>query len=269
VCDGESAYDLARQAAGALLRKNRIAPDDVDLILYAGALESVEPPKRSKSMMDRFNYPASRLQYELGMRRAVTVGVSQAGCASFFAAVRLAHDLLIAEPALRRILCVASDVLPRTAKREILFNLISDGACSAMVDRSSRTNRLISYAQVSKGAHWNAREKKHEIIASYFPTAIAVIEEALRRADLDRSAIKLVIPHNVSAESWKILLRMVGIPQERLFRSNIAAKGHTIAADPMINLSDAVSRGRVKRGDYLMLFTFGFGAHWACMIVQH
>lgn len=260
MCEDESAYDLARLAVGRLLRKSLTAPGKIDVILYASALESA---------VKRFNYPASRLQYELGMHRAVTLGVGQAGCASFFAAVRLARDLLIAEPDLERILCVSSDVLPRQAKREIFFNLISDGACAAIVERSSASNRLVSYAQVTKGAHWSAREKKHEIIAAYFPTAIAVVEEALRRAALDRSAIKLVVPHNVSADSWKILLRMAGIEHDRLFRSNIAVKGHTIAADPMINLSDAIARGRVERGDYLLLFTFGFGAHWACMILQH
>jgi 3-oxoacyl-[acyl-carrier-protein] synthase III len=36
-----------------------------------------------------------------------------------------------------------------------------------------------------------------------------------------------------------------------------------------MNLADAVRLGRVRTGDYVMLFTFGFGAHWACVILQH
>ena len=43
----------------------------------------------------------------------------------------------------------------------------------------------------------------------------------------------------------------------------------TIAADHAINLCDAAKAGKVKPGDYLLLFTFGFGAHWACTILQH
>jgi 3-oxoacyl-[acyl-carrier-protein] synthase III len=25
----------------------------------------------------------------------------------------------------------------------------------------------------------------------------------------------------------------------------------------------------IEKGDYLLLFTFGYGSSWACMIVQH
>ena len=66
-------------------------------------------------------------------------------------------------------------------------------------------------------------------------------------------------------------LRDCGQPAapERFFGRNIARKGHTIAADNAINLCDAVKQGKVKRGDYLLLFTFGFGAHWACTILEH
>ena len=55
---------------------------------------------------------------------------------------------------------------------------------------------------------------------------------------------------------------------DRLFADNIAAKGHVIAADNFINLKDAGDRGRIADGDRLMLFDFGFGASWACLLLE-
>ena len=40
------------------------------------------------------------------------------------------------------------------------------------------------------------------------------------------------------------------------------------AADTFINLKDAEDEGRVRPGDRLLLFTFGFGANWACMVLE-
>jgi 3-oxoacyl-[acyl-carrier-protein] synthase III len=36
-----------------------------------------------------------------------------------------------------------------------------------------------------------------------------------------------------------------------------------------MNLRRATEEGRVEKGDKLLLFTFGYGLNWACMVVQH
>jgi 3-oxoacyl-[acyl-carrier-protein] synthase-3 len=266
LAERSSAYDIAEKTVARLLRGARISPEDVDVLLYASALPETAP---SRDLMDLFRYPATQLQYRFGMSRANVIGVAQAGCVSFLGAIRLAADMIAAEPGVRRVLCVSSDVLPLPAHREVLYNLISDGGCAAMVERGSSVNRIVAYSQVTKGFYWDSKTKGEEIIASYFPTARFVIGEALEKAGLRFSDIKLVIPHNVNRKSWDILLKLFNAPPSQFFGRNIALKGHTIAADNIINLQDACRRGLVKRGDYLLLFTFGFGAHWACMILRH
>ncbi|HYO45867.1 MAG TPA: 3-oxoacyl-[acyl-carrier-protein] synthase III C-terminal domain-containing protein, partial [Gemmatimonadota bacterium] len=66
-----------------------------------------------------------------------------------------------------------------------------------------------------------------------------------------------------------ILLGLLGLPREKLFSDNIARVGHTIASDNLLNLRDLLDSGRVRNGDRLLLFTFGFGLHWSCMVVEH
>jgi 3-oxoacyl-[acyl-carrier-protein] synthase-3 len=270
VAGRSSAYDLAEEAVARLLRRVRIAPEEIDVLLYTSALpERTSQPRAGADPAARFRYPATQLQYRFGMTRANVIGIAQAGCASFLSATRVARDMITAEPSIRRVLCVSSDVLPAGARREVLYNLISDGACAAVVERDSPVNRIVAYAQVTKGYYWDSRNKGTEIIAAYLPTARFVIGEALERARVRLVDIRLILPHNVNRKSWEILLELLGARKRQFFGRNIGLKGHTIAADNIINLQDAVARGLVKRGDYLLLFTFGFGAHWACMILQH
>jgi 3-oxoacyl-[acyl-carrier-protein] synthase III len=73
----------------------------------------------------------------------------------------------------------------------------------------------------------------------------------------------------VSLRSWEILLGLIQIDRKKLFAENIAKMAHVIAADNWINLRDAAETGRLHRGDKLLLFTFGFGANWACMVLEH
>ena len=44
--------------------------------------------------------------------------------------------------------------------------------------------------------------------------------------------------------------------------------GHTLAGDNFINLRDAVCDGSVRPGDRLLLFSYGYGAHWTALALE-
>jgi 3-oxoacyl-[acyl-carrier-protein] synthase-3 len=279
VAEGEDHLAMALRAARALVEESEIGPEEVDMVLYAGGLASssivpaAPPPPGSvlntANLMDLFRYPAPRIQAELDLTRAAVVGIGQQGCASIFSAIRLGKDVLLAEEDVRTVLCVSADKLPPDVPRELVYNLISDGACAALLRRGSPINRILACTHVTKGALWDSGSMENEIVAAYFPTAIAVIRETLRRAGVELDDIAWIIPHNVSLRSWEIMLQLLDFPRGRLFSDNIARFGHTIGSDNLVNLRDAIDSGRVRRGDYLLLFTFGYGLNWSCMVLQH
>jgi 3-oxoacyl-[acyl-carrier-protein] synthase-3 len=277
----ESNIDMAIAAAEKLLNESDIDRDEIGLILYAAALNSSStlwdgngasdssPVLRLDSVSDLFKYPGSVLQTELDLTNAAVVGINQVGCASIFAALRMARAMILAEDDLRTVLCISADKFPGHGHRDLAYNLVSDGACAALVRRNGERNRIVECAQVTKGSLWDSEGIENEIIAAYFPTAAALIERTLASAGLSIDDIALVIPHNVSLRSWEILGRLIKCPPDRIFTDNIARVGHTIASDNLLNLRRATECGRVKQGDYLLLFTFGYGSNWACMIIQH
>ncbi len=263
-----SADELALRAAMQLMERHCVAPESVDLLLYAGTI-STSHQVGNGQFLSSFNYPAPMLQYELGLTRATSIGISQTGCMGLSYAVKFAVDFLQANPDAQRVLCVSADVLPQSAPREILYNVVSDGACALMVERHTQHNRILLHRSVTKGYYWDCIDRRNEIIAAYFPTAKNLIGGLLQQAECNAADLRLLLPHNVSLRSWQILLDLIGVNREQLFSRNIAKNGHVIAADNWINLKDAMDSELLKQGDKLLLFNFGFGAHWAATLMEY
>ena len=281
MANGESNLDMAIAAAEKLLTETEIDRDEIGMILYAAALNSSSTlwngngVSRPGSVLDLanvhdlFKYPGSVLQTRLDLPNASVVGINQVGCASIFAALRMARALIATEDDLQAVLCVSADKFPSDQQRDLAYNVVSDGACAALVRRDAQHNRIVECAQVTKGALWDSDAIENEIIAAYFPTAAALIQRTLDNAGLTIDDIALVVPHNVSLRSWEILGRLIKCPADRIYTNNISKVGHTIASDNLLNLRHATEAGLVEKGDYMLLFTFGYGSNWACMVVQH
>ena len=292
LAEDETNLDMAVAAVEKLFAENDIDRDEIGLVLYATALSSSStmwnaasqvretgkfprspgttgPVLQLNDVADLFRYPASRLQSELDLPNASVIGINQLGCASIFAALRIARAMIMAEDDLKSVLCVSADKFPPARTRDLIYNVVSDGACAALVRRGSARNRIVECTHVTKGALWDSGSLENEILAAYFPTAKTLIEKTLDKAGLTIDDIELVIPHNVSVRSWEILGRLIGCPLDRVYTENIGKVGHTIASDTLLNLRRAEESGLIERGDFLLLFTFGYGLNWACMVVEH
>lgn len=274
VAVAESPYELALTAARRVLATRNVAPDSVDVLIYGGTpgpLSQLPADAEWNAQLlqttARFRYPASRLQYELGLERATVLGVDQLACVTLFGAVRLARALCITEN-VQRVLCVASEFFPAAAGREAIFNCVSDAAVALLVERDGDRNRIAGAEHVTKGYYWDSAALRDEIVASYFPTAVHTITRAVANAGWKPADVAWVIPHNVSHSSWEVLMRLLPLPRARLWADNIAPRGHALSGDNFINLCDALERGDLKAGQKLVLFAYGYGAHWTALAVE-
>lgn len=276
LAQSETAVHMAAEAVRDLTRRSGFDLKQVNVLLYAGALAmssvvEADAPPASGGAADpttQFRYPGTRLQAELGIPGAAVIGLAQLACNSFQGALRVAAALLVAEPGLRHVLCVAADRFADGTRREIVYNLMSDGACAAVVSRGQRSNRILGMAQITRGAYWDSTVSHDQLIAAYFPLARRAILDAVAAAGLTVGDIDLLVPHNLNIKSWEILAQVVGIPLERIYTANIARIGHVVASDNVINYLDAMAAGRIAPGDKVALFVMGFGAHWSCTVIE-
>jgi 3-oxoacyl-[acyl-carrier-protein] synthase-3 len=271
----ETPYELALTAAARVLDGAGVEPAEVGLLVHCGpqgptAFECV-PSERSSSAAHRttarFLFPAARLQHELGLERAMVLGVDQLACTMLLGAVRVARALCVTEN-IAYALCVAAEFFPADAGREAIWNCASDAGVAVLLERGGGPGRIVAARQVTKGYYWDADARRNELVAAYFPTARHVIESTLQDAGWARTDVDWIIPHNVNRRSWDILQPLCALGSARLWDDNIARIGHTLAGDNFINLADALARGDVVPGQKLLLFSYGFGAHWSALAVE-
>jgi 3-oxoacyl-[acyl-carrier-protein] synthase-3 len=270
----DSACSLALAAARAALVDAALEPGQIDLLIWASA----RPENHLRGddaagaigggFMDGFKYASGWLQDTLDLSNAEVMAVAQQGCSTMFAALRVAHALLSTDARRRHILCVGADVLPTGSSREILYNVISDAACAVVVSRDCPRDRWIADRHISRGYYWDPTARQAEIVAAYFPSAKAVIEQLLDEQGLAPGDVNVVVPTGVNRASWQILMRLVGIPEDRFF-DGLPSFGHTMTSDNLLYLQALRATNRVARGARLLLFTYGFGSSWCAILLEH
>jgi 3-oxoacyl-[acyl-carrier-protein] synthase-3 len=90
---------------------------------------------------------------------------------------------------------------------------------------------------------------------------------ALEKAGMGLDDVDLVVPHQANIRILEALAKSMSFPMERVF-VNIDRYGNTSAASVPIALVEAVSEGRIKQGDRIVLVAFGAGGTSAAIALQ-
>lgn len=93
------------------------------------------------------------------------------------------------------------------------------------------------------------------------------VQTALARNGLTVADVDLLIPHQANDRISQMVAKKLQIPIEKVGR-NIDRYGNTTAASIPILLDEAVREGRLKRGDCLVLTSFGSGFTWASAAIR-
>lgn len=271
----ESPYGMALDAGRVLLEKTGVDPAEIGLLVHGGPqgptaftpAPTAAASSAAHRTTDRFLFPGARLQHELGLERAMTFGIDQLACTTLLGAVRVARALCLAEN-VRYALCICAEFFPADSGREAIWNCTSDAAVAVLLEYGAGPMRIAAARHVTKGYYWDADAIRNELVAAYFPTARHIIMQTLADAGWSAGDVDWIIPHNVSSRSWDVLRPLCGLGATPIWDRNIARIGHTLAGDNFINLADAVECGDVVSGQKLLLFSYGYGAHWTALAVE-
>lgn len=262
-------YDLARACVEKFPKE---LLQSVDAIIYASSLpensnignsEKARAHRDVKYLMD---YPASHLQADLGMERAIIFGITQQACTGLLGSFRLAKMLIQSEPDISKVLCLTVDRFPEGALYEQAFNLISDGAAGAIVEADADGLEIRSCHQLSNGKMAQATDE--ETVGQFFNYSLRLIRENLNKEKIEISNIRWIVPQNVSRLAWQILGRFLGFPFERVALRTIGKIGHMISGDNIPNLLSLQESHEIQPGDSLLLLTAGYGLNWQSLILK-
>ena len=264
----QTAYDLARQAVQAIEH----ALGNVGAIIYSTCIPAnanigrADAYLESRDVKNLMDFPASHLQSDFGLDRAIVIGLSQQACTGLLGSLRLAQALLRSEPETERVLCLTSDRFPEGALYEQSYNLISDGAAACVVSLAPASFRLLAAHGITNGAL--AQASDDETAGSFFAYTHRVIQETLAKAGLQISDVAWFVAQNMNRKATDILARLLKFDPGRAVSPTLPEVAHVISGDNLINLKYLAERGQIQGGERVLLCMAGYGLNWQCVILE-
>ena len=282
----DSTSGMGVKAARMALENANMKADEIDFIIFA----TLSPDYY-------FPGPGVQVQEALGLDTIGALDVRNQ-CSGFVYALSVA-DQYIKTGMYKNILVIGSELhsggLDKSTRGRGVTVIFGDGAGAAIVSQSDDDSGILSTHLHSQGAH--AKELAligpatsrwvDQIISdnddedvSYFPYmngnyvfkhAVTrfpqVINEALEANDLSAEDISLLVPHQANLRISQFIQRTMKLRDDQVF-NNIMKYGNTTAASIPIALAEAVSDGKVKKGDIVCLAAFGSGFTWASALLK-
>jgi 3-oxoacyl-[acyl-carrier-protein] synthase-3 len=276
----EATSDLAFQAAQQAIERANLLPDDIEFI----AVGTTTPDMF-------FPTTGNLLQYRLGCRRAGSVDLL-AACAGSIYSLSVGAQF-IETGKYRRVLCVGAETLSRITDWSDRGTcvLLADAAGAAVLEAADDGSGILDVDLYSAGQFWDLlympaggsrHPATHETVearmhyakmkgSEVFKVAVRMFEECattmLARHGLKPNDVALFIPHQANLRIIEVAAKRLGMPMERVF-VNIDRYGNTGAASVYVALEEAVSTGRLQRGDLVLLSAFGGGFAWGTALMQ-
>jgi 3-oxoacyl-[acyl-carrier-protein] synthase-3 len=280
VNSNQAASDLAYEASKMAIGRAGRKAEDIDLIIAATVTGDMPFPST-----------ACILQDKLGAKNAAAFDVN-AACSGFLYSLYIA-DGFIRSGMHKRILAVGTEVLSTITDWEDRTTcvLFGDGAGAVIVEPTEEDRGIISMSINSDGSFWellhmpaggsklpasrkSVDNKLHCIKMKgneTFKFAVRTLEDLvlklLEENKLVPSQLSLLIPHQANLRIIQATADRLGLPMDK-FLVNIDKYGNTSAASIPIALDEAVTTGRVKDGDYILLEAFGGGLTWASALIK-
>ena len=272
--EGETTADLAVAAAKAALANAGMEPGQIELIILA-----TSTPDHT------FPATATAVQAGLGLMQGAAFDI-QAVCTGFVFALTVA-DSLIKSGQYDRVLVIGAETFSRIldwTDRSTCV-LFGDGAGAVILEarRVGGSRGILASRLRSDGRHHNKlyvdggpsstgtvghlRMQGREVFRHAIINIAQIMDETLQQAGVSPDEIDWFVPHQANRRILSGTARKFSIPEERVVMT-VETHGNTSAASIPLALDVAVSDGRIKKGDLVLMEAMGGGFTWGATLVR-
>ncbi|MBQ1960705.1 MAG: ketoacyl-ACP synthase III, partial [Akkermansia sp.] len=260
-----------------------VTPEEIDLIIVG----TVTPDTFTPST-------ACYVQANIGAVNAAAFDIS-AACSGFLFALKTAVQYIGCGQA-RTALIIASEKLSHIVNWEDRTTcvLFGDGAGAAVLRTGTgkegdsailasdigSDGTLTDLLMVPGGGsaipttEENIHEKLYTLAMrgnEVFRHAVAHMKDSalslIERTGIKPEDVALVVPHQANLRIINAVAQRLGIPVERVF-INLQKYGNTSGAACAIALDEAIRAGKAKKGDIVLMVTFGAGLTWSSAAIR-
>ena len=281
VSDGESNSDLSVKAIEDCLRRANVSPDEIDLIIVPTVTPDMMFPSTACLIQERLG-ASKAWGFDLsgacsGFLYALSVGTQFVENGRYEKVVVVGTDIMtsIVDP-LDRATCVlfgdgAGAVLLEPSANDGIgvldFILRCDGSGGKHLHMPAGGSRMpASHETVDKRLHYVQQDGRsvYKFAVKYMAEVSA---EILARNEIDISALKLFVPHQAN-------LRIINSTADRLklredqVAVNIDRFANTTSATIPIGLFEYQEKGKLEKGDLVLLASFGAGFTWGSVLLR-
>jgi 3-oxoacyl-[acyl-carrier-protein] synthase-3 len=280
---------MAVWAAQDALSKCDIQPEEIDVVLCT-----------TEEWKEYLLWTAGiDLAYQIGATRAWALDLHMR-CATTVAALKLAKDLMIADPDVNTILIgggyrIGDLINLKNTRTSFLFN-ISAGAGALILRRNHPYNHVLGSHLITDGSmsrhvlvpasgtvlHPNDQAvrddlfkfdllepdaMKNRLNAVSMDNWMRCVDEALRKSGgLNRKDVSFLNMVLVKPSAHQEMLERLGLTDQQTVY--LSSYGHVGEQDSIINMVEGEKQGRLKDGDLMVVIGAGIGYVWAAAAVR-
>ena len=272
----QATSDLAFEASMIAIDRANIDRSDIDLIIVGTCTPDVATPNVGTLIQKRLglsNFPAFSIE---------------AACSGFIYALNIA-DKFIKSGESKCALVVGAETLSRITNWNdrntcVLF---ADGAGAAILKPSDDKGIIFSelgangeYADLLHVPYGTSRKPEKSSKDDYFlkmsgnevfKVAVKTLEEiaidALKKSNIESKDIDWFIPHQANVRIIQAVAKRLELPEEKVILS-MDIHGNTSAASIPLAFDRAVQDGRIKKGDTILMQSFGAGFTWGSVLLE-
>ncbi len=279
--DDEASSDLATQAGRRAIADAGLMADDIDLLICA-------------SVTGDMPFPATAcfVQANLGLKNAAAFDIA-AGCTGFLYGLNLAQGL-IRSGAYRRILLIGGEVLSRTLDwtDRATCVLLGDSAGAVVLGPAAEDEGGILATRIASdgtkaellyipgggsrnpASHQTVDDRLHyfkmngrETFKHATRNMAAIAKQVLEDSGLGLDDVNLLVPHRANLRIITYIAEQLGVPMEKVY-TNVQRYGNTSSASIPLALTEARERGKLKKGDVVLMVAFGTGLTWGATLLR-
>lgn len=272
---------MAIRAVEMLLKNRGISAEELDVIIVSTVTPDMPYPST-----------ACIIQNAIGAKNCWGFDLS-AACSGFLFAINTGAKL-VESGSYKKVLVVGSDKMTCIAnfKDRNTCILFGDGAAAVLLEPTEDKEYGIvdsilhidgsggeflyqpgggslhpaSHETVDKDMHFVHQDGK-----AVFKVAVVgmadVSEEIVLKNNLKGEDISYLVPHQANMRIITAAGERMGLPPEKVM-VNIHKYGNTTCATIPLCLSEYWHEGKIKKGDYLVLASFGAGYTWGSVLIK-
>lgn len=270
----ETATSMGAIAARRALEAANTDPSEIDLVICA-----------TTSSQNAFPSTACEISGLIGISDCPAFDLA-AACSGFSYGYALAHSMIMSGQA-KKVLVVAADLMSRACdpNDRTTIVLFGDGAAACVLGQSetegtiavhmsadAKYGPLLSLAYPRRGEDTSNSSwlymKGNDVFKHAVTVLASLVNKTLEKGNMSAEDLDFLVPHQANLRIIAATARKLKMDMSQV-TVTLDKQGNTSAPSVGLALDEGIRSGRIKRGDVLLLESFGGGFTWGSALIRY